>query len=62
MWILSNFTTGTAESALIARVEQLDGGTTEALLTSYCGAVNFLMTRYATTENISKAQSEVTSM
>lgn len=46
MLLLPNFTTGSAESALIFRLEQVDSEPTKAIFSSRYGAVKFLLWRY----------------
>lgn len=59
---LSNFSAGCVDSALISRLEQPDFGPIVTLLSLFCGSVNSLPARFATSENISNFQSEFTLM
>lgn len=59
---ISTFKTGSAESAIISHLEQPNGGPEKTLISSYCWAVNFLLTRYATNENIFTVQTEIVTM
>lgn len=62
MWLLPSFTARSAGSAFISCLEQPSGAPTNILIGSYCGAVKFLLTRYATKENLFTAQAEITMM
>lgn len=62
MWLLRNFTSYRVEFTLISRIKQPEGDLTVTLLTAHCGDVHFLLERYETNENMSNAQSEMSSM